>query len=285
VAARAAIAGWADENQSGTIVYVFGGSLDIGEGLAGFPGPLHSYLLVTTRSADGSDDIADIHRAVLSCPGEHWCHRGGCPEIKVSEVESLLVPIVAAAHAAHAVGGAGDRWSEAYQRFYGDGDEADGGDQILDVLAGVLASAGWVELHRSIWEGGLHEMLLRRDRHCLTARYDPVTRQVHLDDGKADLELVLQMLADDGVLVDEQGEERIDAVEDAQQRWDAELLAAATDLLQGNLTELAQAGLPAQAAVIGLHPHGDGTLRGPDAMTLAEHQLRTLLGVHGLLTG
>jgi hypothetical protein len=81
--ARAAIAGWADEGRSGLIVYVYGGALHGTEGLIGVPGPLHSYLLCVSRSADGADTVDTVdtaHRVILSCPGENWCHRGGCPE-------------------------------------------------------------------------------------------------------------------------------------------------------------------------------------------------------------
>jgi hypothetical protein len=89
VAGRASVAGWADEGRSAVIVYVFGGSLDVDEGLTGFPTPLNSYLLVATRSADASDVIAGVHRVAMSCPGEHWCHCGGCPDIMLPGVNAL----------------------------------------------------------------------------------------------------------------------------------------------------------------------------------------------------
>lgn len=280
--ARAAIAGWADEDRSGVIAYVFGGALHPDEGLIGAPSPLHSYLLVATRSVDGGDDIHGLHRVILSCPGEHWCHRGGCPDVDRTEIGALLTPIVAAAQAAEA-SDHDDPWQESYRLLYGDGFGHEETDRVLDQLSMILMRAGWAELQQSTWEGGMEQILLRREEHCLSASYDPVTRQIHLADGTAELDLVMQMLAEEGVLIEDDGRERIDTTGTSAEGWEAGLLAAADAQLRGRITELRRPGLPAQFTVLGLHPRADGALRGPQAALHAERQLGALLRPVGLL--
>lgn len=102
------------------------------------------------------------------------------------------------------------RWAESLQQLYGDGDGPDYTDRVLEVVTVMLSSAGWIELEESTWEGGLEQSLLRRGEHCLHAAYDPVTRQFQLADGKSELELNLQLLADDGMLLGKDGHERVD---------------------------------------------------------------------------
>ncbi|MEU8180272.1 hypothetical protein AB0B86_05775 [Micromonospora sp. NPDC049047] len=281
--ARAAVAGWADESQSGVIMYVYGGALYDGESLVSAPSPLHSYLLTMIRSVDGTDTVDSVHRAILSCPGEYWCHRGGCPEVDIPDVGALLTRIVTAAQAAEVAAGAGGWAAESYQRLYGHGDGSEYADSVLEQLTAILSGVGWVELEQSTWEGGLEQVLLRRGEHCLTAVYDPVTRQVQLVDGKSELDSTLHMLADDGVLTDDGERESIDTSEAAVERWGTDLLTAADDLLRGRITELPQLAFPIQATVLGLHPQADGTLRGPEAATLARHQASALLATAGVL--
>jgi hypothetical protein len=133
---RAAIAGWADDHHSGVIVYVYGGTLYSADGLVGTPGPLHSYLLAVSRSADGTDTVDSVHRVIWSCPGEHWCHRGGCPDVDVPELDALLTPIITAAHAADsALYDMDGRWAESYQQLYGDGGGPDYTERVLEVMA------------------------------------------------------------------------------------------------------------------------------------------------------
>ncbi len=282
--ARAAVAGWADEHRSGLVVYVYGGALHGEQGLISAPAPLHSYLLAVTRSPDGTDTVDALHRIALSCPGENWCRRGGCPDVDFLEVAALLTPIVTTGHAAQAAGDSSDgRWAESHGRLYGDGDGPEYPDSVLEHLAAVLSGSGWVELQESAWEGGMEEVLLRRDGHCLTASYDPVTRQVRLSDGKNDLDGTLQLLADDGLVVGDDSEESVDVAE-ATDRWDSNLPAAADDFLHGRITALPQLAAPVQVTVLGLHPHADGTLRGPHAAHLTQHQLSALCSTVDLLT-
>lgn len=281
--ARAAIAGWADEGRSGLVVYVYGGALHADEGLSAVPDPLHGYLLCATRSAGGDDTLAAVHRLVLSCPGPHWCHRGGCPDVDFPEVTTLLTPVVVAGHAADAA--TGDHvWAHtAYRRLYGVGEADDYVDTVLDHVETLLTRAGWVELGRTTWEGGLEDTTLRRGPHCLTASYDQVTRQVRLADGKRELELTLDLLADEGVLSGDEGEERVDTGDDAVREWGTDLLTAAEGLLRGRITALPHGDDPVQATLLGLHPHAEGDLRGPASTVLAEEQLTVLLRTIGAL--
>lgn len=282
--ARAAAAGWADEHHSGVIMYVYGGTMYSTNGLVGTPGPLHSYLLAATRSTDGTDSVASIHRVIWTCPGEHWCHRGGCPDIDNLEIAALLNPIITAAHAADtALDNLDGDWPETHHQLYGDGDGPDYVDRVLEVVTGILTRAGWVELEESSWEGGLEQTLLRRGEHCLLAAYDPVTRQIQLADGKDELEMTLQILADDGVLIGDDGAEHIDTSDTALERWGSDLLAAADDLLHERITTCPRLTSPARISILGLHPHADGTLRGPHAATFAERQLNTFLATVGVL--
>jgi hypothetical protein len=281
--ARAAIAGWAGEDRSGLIAYVYGGALHGTEGLIGLPGPLHSYLLCVSRSADGTDTVDAVHRVILSCPGENWCHRGGCPDTGFLEAATVVTSIVTAGDACDLADEDGGWAGDAYQRLYGVSGADEYPEGVLDYLEAILAGAGWVELDRSTWEGGLEESLLRRGEHCLTASYDPVTRQVRLVDGKPELETMLQLLADDGVLTGSDDQETVDTSQAGAQRWGAELLTAAEDLLRGRINELRQLAVPLQGALLGLHPHADGTLRGPESTTLAERQFTVLLRTAGVL--
>jgi hypothetical protein len=283
VTARAAIAGWADESLSGVIVYVYGGVLRADEGLVGVPGSLHSYLLAVTRSADGTDGVVTVHRVILSCPGEGWCHRGGCPDPGFPLAAPLLTQIVTAADTAGVAAGRGGWATESYQRLYGDVGEPECADSVLEQMTAMLSSAGWVELEQFTWEGGLGQSLLRRGEYCLEAVYDPVTRQIQLVDGKSELDAALQLLAEDGVLTESDGREILETSEAACERWGTELLAAADDLLHGRIKERPDLAEPIQATVLGLHPHADGTLVGPEAFTLADHQLGILLHTAGVL--
>jgi hypothetical protein len=261
-------------------VYVYGGALHGTEGLSGIPGPLHTYLLCVNRAADGTDTVDTVHRVILSCPGEHWCHRSGCPDAGFLEAAETLTSIVTAGDATDFADADGGWAGDAYQRFYGVSGLDEYTEDVLDYLAAVLSDTGWVELNRSTWEGGLEESLLRRGEHCLTASYDPVTRQVQLADGTLELEATLQLLADGSALA---GSDDQETDETAQQRRDQELLAAVEDLLRGRITELPRLAIPVRGALLGLHPHADGALHAPQSTALAERQLTVLLRTAGVL--
>lgn len=241
------------------------------------PAPLYSYLLCVTRSTTGADTVAAVHRLILSCPGDDWCHRGGCPDRPPLDVAELLAPIVAAGvGVAAAIADDGWAW-DAFQRLYGSGDMEDYADTLLEWPGGVvvqrrLGRTGAVDVGRR--DGGT---LLRRGEHCLTASYDPVTRQIRLADGRSELEMALDMLAEDGVLTGDDGAEIIDMSDEVTQRWGRDMLTAAEDLLRGRISELPFADGAVQGALLGLHPHADGRLYGPASTTLVEGQLTALL--------
>lgn len=182
--ARAAIAGWAGDDRSGLIVYVYGGALRGLEGLTGVPAPLHSYLLCITRLPDGTDTVDTVHRVTLACPGNNWRHGGGCPDKGFPEAAPLLTPIVSAGAAAEASDREEGWAAETYQQLYGASHVDEDAASVLNWVEATLSGAGWIELERTTWEGGLEDSLLRRGEHCLAASYDPVTRQIRLTDGK-----------------------------------------------------------------------------------------------------
>jgi hypothetical protein len=277
--ARAAVAGWAHDARSGLIAYVYGGCMDAEAGQIGSPEPLHSYLLVVTRAQEGTDLVAAVHRMVLSCPGESWCHRGGCPEVDFLEAASLLAGIVTAGEAFNAAFDSGGPAAQRYRAMYGDTDTAEycDSDSVLELVLATLEGADWRELERSTWDGGMEEALLRRRNHCLTVLYDPVNRQIRIADGLGYLESTLQLLFDDGVLTEADDQVSVLDRDVAAERWGAELLAAAEDLLDGRIVEMEKDFRPVQATVLGLHPHADGTLRGPESSTLASRQIDNLL--------
>lgn len=198
-------------------------------------------------------------------------------------VATLLTQVVAAADTASAAVDIGGWATESYQRLYGDAGSSEYAESIMEQLTTMLSSAGWVELDQSTWEGGLEQSLLRRGEHCLSAAYDPVTRQIQLADGRSELESTLQLLADDGVLIESGEQEAVETSEAACERWGAELLAAADDLLHGRIKIMSHLAKPIQATVLGLHPHADGTLLGPHSFTLTDHQLGILLHTAGVL--
>jgi hypothetical protein len=280
VTARAALAGWAHEGGSGLILHVSGGAFHAHEGLSGYPGPLHSHLLCVTRSREGTDEIAAVHRVTLSCPGPEWCHRGGCAEQVEPDLDALLSPLIEAGQTAGALTEQGEV-SEAYLQLYGAAGVAEYADSVLDVVGSTLSGAGWAELERSTWEGGLEDVLLRRAEHCLRVEYDPVTRRLRLGDGKPWLEGALDLLAEDGVLIGTEGAEEIDTGEEAVERWGTDLLTAAQDFLRDGIETLPQQQV--EGTVLGLHPHADGELRGPASVTLAAEQVSVLLRTMGLL--
>ncbi|GAA2996497.1 hypothetical protein [Actinokineospora diospyrosa] len=277
--ARAAAAGWADEQRGGLVIYVHGGALHPVEGLQGVPDPLHSYVLVVTRATGGADSVDTVHRITLSCP-EDRCRRGGCPDAESPEIDAVLSLVVTAAAAAETA--AAGEWAEVYDQLYGHTAEPEYLDRVLELATAVLMGAGWVALDESVWDGGLEEVLLRRGEHCLHVGYDPVTRQVSLMDGKHELEFTLQLLADDGLL---SSENRVDLSAGAVDHWSADLLAAADDLLRGDLKDLTRLSPPVQLSLLGLHPLADGSLRGPLAETLVQNQLIALFAATGLLAG
>ncbi len=261
-------------------MYVHGGAFHATDGIFGAPVPLHSYLLCVSRPAATHDEFDAVHRLTLSCPGENWCHRGGCTEEPCLELEALLRPIVTAGIAADAVRTEGQ---EEYQQLYGGAGSVEYTDTVLGIAHLTLVTAGWADLGRSEWEGGIEEGHFRRGEHCLTVTYDPVTRQLQLADGKPELELTLQLLAEDGVLTGDEGAESLDTGEDTVETWGADLLDAAAELLRGRISPLPGLDDAVRITLVGLHPHADGSLRGSGSSDLVEEQLTTFLRTIGVL--
>ncbi|WP_409494269.1 hypothetical protein [Amycolatopsis sp. cmx-11-12] len=279
-AARAALAGWAEGKRSGLIVYVHGGAFHAHEGTYGDPGPLHSYLMCVSRTAATRDGFDAVHRLMLSCPGEDWCHRGGCDVEPCLELEALLRSVVTSGIAADQVRAEGNK---DHQQLYGGGDDVGYTGTVLEAAAARLVACGWADLGRSEWEGGIEEACFRRGEHCLTVAYDPLTRQLQLADGGSELDLTLQMLAEDGFLTGEEGAETIDVGAAAAQGWSTEILDAAEEGLRGRISSLPGLDSAVRITLLGLHPHADGSLRGPGSSGLIDVQLTAFLSSVGVL--
>jgi hypothetical protein len=284
-AAHAAIAGWSYEGRSGVVVYVFGGAFNDTYGITGTPQPLHSYVLVVTRTADGRDAVEAVHRITLSCPGEHWCHRGGCPEREFSEsleLEGMLGPVTSSVQAVRRIIDSAHA-SESFRVLYGGLEGGAVADAVLDVASFLLTDAGWQELVESEWEGGLEERLFQRDEHILEVGYDPTTRQFLLRDGKGSIEGILDLFSEDGVLIGEAETVGIDSDRAAAAGWRPGQVDAIGTYLRGEIKDLVLSADGPQMSVIGLHPYSDGTLRGPDAGDLIESQLKAFLSAEGIV--
>lgn len=284
-AAHAAIAGWSDEERSGFVVYVFGGAFNDVYGLAGSPQPLHSHLLVVTRAGDGRDPVGAVHRVTLSCPGEYWCHRGGCSVGNLSEfrdIRGMLGAIATSVQAARRLIDSADA-TKSFELLYGGHDGGAVAESLLDVVNLLLSADGWQDVEGSEWEGGLEERLFRRNQHLLEVSYDPSTRQIALRDGKPAIEGTLDILGEDGVLIEEAGKINIDAEKATVVGWNPALVDAVSTYLRGKIEDLVLSAAAPQMSVLGLHPYSDGTLRAPDAGQLVEQQLTTFLAAENII--
>jgi hypothetical protein len=280
-AAQASVAAWDEDGSGGLIVYVHGGCLDETEGRFSSPGPLHSYLLCATRANDGTDTVTEFHRAVLSCPGDTWCHRGGCPIIGLGEAVAFLTPVLLDSDIAR-IAANHDGWAAAHDAWQDGSHSYRDGDSVLDEAMFLLAKVGWAEVERSEWEGGLEELVARRLRHCLVLSYDPVTRQILLRDGKPNLDGTLDLLRDEGIITGDDLQETVDMSDEAAERWGLEMLATADDALHARIDDLPLAG-PIQITVLGLHPQAEGALRTQRAIDSAAAQIHALLATANVL--
>lgn len=277
--ASASLAAWANEKGSGLLLYVDGTAVDQEVGIREAPGLLHSYLLCVTRSPAGGDELAAIHRLVLSCPGEGWCRAGGCPTVDVS-VETALSPLLASA--ARSAGVAAVAYlhdvGSIYQQMYGSGGDDGYAEPLIELFAVMLKEDGWEVIEQSVWEGGIEELLVRRADDFLVLGHDPVTRQILLRDGTYALNGILDLLSDDG-LITEVGERLVvDMSEKAVEQWGASCLTAAADALSGRIDVDRPPGFaPLQTTLLGLHPAGLGYVTTSHGDSLCKAQLAGLL--------
>ncbi|TCC08397.1 hypothetical protein [Kribbella soli] len=276
--ATASLAAWTSETGSGLLVYVDGTVVDQGEGTRVAPGPLHSYLLCISRAPAGTDELAAIHRLVVSCPGEGWCRVDGCSTV-ARDIETEIAPLLERAVRSAGVASAAHRHAagSVYQEMYGSGSDYGYAEGLLDILAHTLECSGWEEIERSEWEGGNEELLVRRADDFLVLEHDPVTRQILVGDGTYALNGILDLLAGEG-LIAESGEHLIADISDAVETWGAGYLSAAADALSGRVDlERDPAFTSRQATLLGLHPAGLGYVTTADCDALCEAQLAGLL--------
>lgn len=97
-----------------------------------------------------------------------------------------------------------------------------------------------------------------------------------------ELDGLLGVMADDGLVLLPDGVERIERTNAAAEDWTPEVLDAADDQLRARISALPNLAEPAQLTILGLHPHGDGTLTGPRASDVAIRQVDHLIAATGL---
>jgi hypothetical protein len=237
-----------------------------------------------TSPATGMTAAAgSLHRVVLHCPGLDFCPRGGC-EAALDDAVLAAVGLVAADVAVTAPIAAGADWAADAHRASLIGTEDDEPADVLSVVTAPLLAAGWEETSSSSSELGDIEVLLSRREHVLTAAYRPLTRTVELADGRPELDLLYQLLADEGQLVDSpDGVSWVDRAA-ATADWGDPLLTAIEKHLRGDLADDGPLAEPTKVLLAGVWPWGFGVPHGDDEWGLVHRQVMmnlartTLLG-------
>ena len=133
----------------------------------------------------------------MHCPGAEVCQRGGCEEALTDELVAAVGLIAANAAMTASVAMNADWAANAHrQSLLGSPDDEPG--EVLSFVTEPLRSAGWEEIFDSWSELGDVEVLLSRRDEVLLAAYSPLTRRVVLEDGRRELGIVCQILADEG---------------------------------------------------------------------------------------
>jgi hypothetical protein len=282
--ARASFAGWANDTNEGFVVAVVNGGWEEDANVYPLGHRLHTSILWWTAPATGmTEGVGAFHRAVLHCPGPDFCPRGGC-EATLDDAVLAAVGLVAVNVAVMAPIAAGADWAGDAHRasLLGTGDDEP--TEVLSAVTAPLLAAGWEEISSSSSELGDVEILLSRREHVLTAAYRPLTRMVVLADGRPELDLLCQLLADEGRLAD--GPDGVSRVNRAAGGggWSDPLLTVIEKHLQGDLANDGPLAEPAEVLLAGVWPWGLGVPHGDDEWDLVHRQVAmnlartTLLG-------
>lgn len=234
---------------------------------------LHTSILWWTAPATGTTGGAgSLHRVVLHCPGPEICPRGGCEATSDDEVLAA-VGLVAADVAVTAPIAAGADWAaDAHRASLLDTDDDEPADVLSAVIAPLLA-AGWEEISSSSSELGDIEVLLSRREHVLTAAYRPLTRTLVLADGRPELDLLCQLLADEGQPVD--GPDEVSWVDRAAVAadWGDPLLTVIEKHLRGDLADDGALAESTEVLLAGVWPWGLGVPHSDDDWDLVNRQV------------
>jgi hypothetical protein len=282
--ARASFAGWASDTTEGFVVAVVSSGCD--EDATVFPlgYRLHTWILWWTAPPAGATAGAGtLHRAVLNCPGPYVCPRGGC---STTGDDSLLaaVALVAADAAVTAQVTAQADWAADAHRasLLGTGDDEP--EEVLSAVTQPLRAAGWEEISSSASELGDAEVLLSRCGQVLTVAYRPLSREVMLSDGRPELDMLSQLLADDGALADKNGGVgRVDRTAAFAADWSEPLVTVIDKYLAGGLAPGDVLADPVTILLGGLWPWGTGVPHGDDAWDLIRRQIMAHLRTTTLL--
>jgi hypothetical protein len=282
--ARASFAGWADDTNEGFVVAVVSGGWDEDAGVFPLGHRLHTSILWWTAPSVAATASADtLHRIVLHCPGPDVCPRGGC-NTTVDDALLAAVGLVAADAAVTASVAAGADWAAgAYRAFLlGTGDDEP--EEVLSAVTEPLLAAGWVEISSSSSELGDTEVLLSRRGQILTVAYRPLIREVVLADGSPELDMLCQLLADDGALAEGPGGVgRVDRVAAVAADWSDPLLTMIEKHLADELAADCVLADPIQILLAGVWPWGTRVPHGDDDWDLVRRQVMVHLRTTTLL--
>jgi hypothetical protein len=254
--ARASFAGWASDSNEGFVVAAVSGGWEQDSGVSPLGHWLHTSILWwTAPTAAAMEGAGTLRRVVLHCPGEDICQRGGCNAV-LDETLLAAVGLVAADAAMTASVAAGADWAtDAYGASLLGTDDDEPAD-VLSVVTEPLHTAGWEEISSSFSELGDAEVLLSRGGQVLTAAYHPLTREVIFADGRSELDVLCEILADDGGLLegsDDTGRVDREAVAD---KWsDLQLTVIERHLAGGLVDALTE---PIRILLTGIWPWGNG---------------------------
>jgi hypothetical protein len=271
--ARASFAGWASETNEGFVVAIVSGGWEEDSGVSPLGHRLHTSILWWTAPTAGvTEGAGTLRRAVLHCPGEIICQRGGCEAISNDTLLAAVGLVAADAAVAASVAASGDWAADAYRASLlgtGDGEPA----EVLSVATEPLVTAGWEEISSSSSELGDAEVLLSRGGQVLTAAYRPLTREVVFADGRSELDVLCQILADEGGLPEgSDGIGRVDRAAVAAE-WSDSSLTVIERYLAGGLVDDGALPEPIRILLTGIWPWGNGVPQAEDDWGLVRRQV------------
>jgi len=282
--ARASFAGWASDTNEGFVVAVVSGGWDEDANAYPLGHRLHTSILWWMAPSPGAPKAAGtLHRIVLHCPGPDVRPRGGC-DTPVDDTLLAAVGLVAADAAVTAPVAAGGDWAADAHRSSLLGTDDDEPADVLAVLTQPLLAAGWEEAYSSSSELGDTEVLLSRQEQLLTVSYRPLTRDIVLADGQPELDMLCQLLADDGGLAEGPADVgRVDRAAAVAADWNDPLLTVIEKHLQGEPAADGVLPEPIQILLAGVWPWGTGVPHSDDDWDLLHRQVRVNLARTALL--
>jgi hypothetical protein len=282
--ARASFAGWADDSDEGFVVAVLSGGWEETAGVFPLGHRLHASIVWWTAPPPGATEAAGVlRRIVLHCPGAGACQRGGC-EITVDDALLAAVGIVAADATVTVPIAAGADWAADSHRSSLLGTDDDESDEVLSAVTRPLLAAGWEEISNSSSELGDAGVLLSRQGQVLTVEYRPLTRSVVLTDGRPELDMLSQLLADEGGRAEgPEGLDRVDRTAAAAAGWDDPLLTVMEKHLLGELPAENVLPEPIEMLLAGIWPWGTGVPQSDHDWDLVNRQVAPWLARTTLL--